>query len=91
MSNRSTADLPPDGGFALPVVLWTVALLALLTTRGAATGRTEAQLAGSLRDAVTADAMADGATHEAVFCFPAVGVGRLPAAGASACRMRQWG
>jgi Tfp pilus assembly protein PilX len=71
LSNRSTADLSRDGGFALLTVLWTVALLALLTTRTAAAGRTEAQLAGNLRDAAAADVVADGAAHEAVYgsCF----------------------
>ena len=81
-SNRRTADLSRDRGFALLIVLWTVALLALLATWITAAGRTEAQLAGNLRDAATADLVADGTAHEAVFYLPATGVGRLPTAAA---------
>lgn len=56
-----------DGGFALLIVLWSLALLALIGTHVTATGRTEAQLAANLRGAAAAEAAADGALHQAVF------------------------
>jgi general secretion pathway protein K len=54
-------------GFALIMVLWAVALLALLGARVTQAGRGETQLAGNLRDAAIAEAAADGAVHVAVF------------------------
>ena len=54
-------------GFALLIVLWSVALLALLTTVLTATGRSEVQLAGNLRRAAAAEAAADAGVAEAVF------------------------
>lgn len=56
-----------ERGFALLIVLWAVALLALIGTRLTAGGRTEAQLASNLRAAAVAEAAADGAVHEAAF------------------------
>lgn len=56
-----------ERGFALLIVLWSLALLALLGTRVTSAGRTEAQLARNLRDAAMAEAAADGAIHQAVF------------------------
>ena len=56
-----------ERGFALLIVLWSLALLALLGTRVTSAGRTEAQLARNLRDAAVAEAAADGAIHQAVF------------------------
>ena len=56
-----------DRGFALLIVLWAVVLLALLGTGLAATGRTEVQIAASLRAAAAAEAAADGAVYEAAF------------------------
>jgi general secretion pathway protein K len=56
-----------DRGFALLIVLWTVALLALLTSGLTASGRGEAKLAENLRDAALAEAAADGAAQEAIF------------------------
>ncbi len=56
-----------EGGFALLVVLWSLALLALLGTHVVATGRSEVQLAANLRGAAAAEAAADGALFQAVF------------------------
>ncbi len=56
-----------EGGFALLIVLWSLALLALIGTHVTATGRTETQLAANLRGAAAAEAAADGALHQAVF------------------------
>ena len=56
-----------ERGFALLMVLWWAALLALLGSQLAAAGRTEALRAGNLRSAAVADAAAAGALNEAVF------------------------
>lgn len=56
-----------DRGFALLVVLWSLVLIALLTTQILASSRTALHLAGNLRDAAMARASADGAIYEAVF------------------------
>jgi len=56
-----------ERGFALLIVLWSLALLALLGTRVTSAGRTEVQIARNLRDAAIAEAAADGAIHQAVF------------------------
>jgi general secretion pathway protein K len=58
---------PAERGFALLVVLWWTALLALLGTQLATAGRLEAQRAGNLRSAAMARAAADGVLQEAVF------------------------
>ncbi|CAH2601840.1 General secretion pathway protein K [Rhodovastum atsumiense] len=58
---------PPPRGFALLVVLWTVALLALLGTHVTATARQAASLSLRLRDAAAAGAAADGLVAEAIF------------------------
>lgn len=54
-------------GFALLMVLWIVALLALLGTRLVANGRSETRIAATLRDSAVAEAAADGAIPAAVF------------------------
>ncbi|MDO9712284.1 type II secretion system minor pseudopilin [Paracraurococcus lichenis] len=64
MTSRGTGR---ERGFALLLVLWSMALLALLGTQVVATGRSELQLAGNLRGAAAAEAAADGAVHAAVF------------------------
>ena len=56
-----------ERGFALLLVLWSLVLIALLTTQLLASGRTSLRLAGNLRAAAEADASADGAIHEALF------------------------
>ena len=65
--------IPPaprsDGqqGVVLLVVLWTMALLALLAAHFLASGRTEIQLVSSAREAMRVEAAADGAVYEAVW------------------------
>ena len=55
-----------QNGFALLLVLWTMALLALLVSQFIASGRTEIQIAANQRDAAAMQAAADGAVHEAI-------------------------
>ena len=87
-----------EGGFALLIVLWSLALLALLGTHVTATGRTETQLAANLRGAAAAEAAADGALYQAIFHlldpsprrWPADGVPRemaLPGGAVAAVRI----
>ena len=54
-------------GFALLIVLWSMALLALIGTQVTAAGHSEALLASNLRDSAVAEAAADGAVFETVF------------------------
>jgi general secretion pathway protein K len=56
-----------EQGFALLIVLWTMVLLALLVTGITGTGRTEAQLAGNLRENAQLQAEADGAVYDVIF------------------------
>jgi general secretion pathway protein K len=54
-------------GFALLIVLWTLALLALLGSQVLATGRQDTQLARNLRDAAVLESAASGAVQQAIF------------------------
>lgn len=54
-----------ERGFVLLLVLWTLALLALIGTQVTAAGRSEAQIAGNLRASAVAEAAADAAVDEA--------------------------
>lgn len=54
-------------GFALLIVLWSMALLALIGTQVTAAGHGETRLATNLRASAVAEAAADGAVFEAVF------------------------
>jgi general secretion pathway protein K len=54
-------------GFALLIVLWTLALLAFLVTQMAASARTEARIAFNLRNNMVQEANADGAIYAAAF------------------------
>jgi general secretion pathway protein K len=56
-----------QAGFALLIVLWSLVLLSLILTQLLATGRSEAQLAGNLRNQAMAEAVADGAVQDALF------------------------
>lgn len=56
-----------DRGFALLIALWSVVLLALLTTQLTATGHGELQLAANLRAAAAMEAQADGLVYGAIF------------------------
>jgi general secretion pathway protein K len=62
---RARPDPRRQRGFALLIVLWTTALLALIGAQVTSAGRTEAQLAGNLRGAAIAEAAADAAVREA--------------------------
>jgi general secretion pathway protein K len=53
-------------GFALLMVLWTIALLALLVAQFTSSGRTETRIASNLRANAVAEAAADGAIHETI-------------------------
>ncbi len=59
--------MPRDRGFALLLVLWSLVLLTMITTRLIAAGRDEVHLASNLRAAASAEMLADAAVHEAVF------------------------
>jgi len=56
-----------ERGFALLIVLWTLALLAFLVTLFAAAARTEARIAFNLRSAMGPEWNADGAVYTAAF------------------------
>lgn len=56
-----------ERGFALLIALWSVVLLAFLTTQLASTGRSELQIAANLRTAAGLEATADGLVYEAIF------------------------
>ena len=62
-----TRGHPRQRGFALLIVLWTLALLALLGTQLLATSRQDTQLARNLLDAATLEAAANGAVQQAIF------------------------
>jgi general secretion pathway protein K len=56
-----------EQGFALLIVLWVLALIALVATRVLANGRIETRLAANLRGAAEAEAAADGAVFDTAF------------------------
>jgi general secretion pathway protein K len=56
-----------ERGFALLIVLWSMALLALIGTQVTAAGHGETRLATNLRASAVAEAAADGAVFEAVY------------------------
>ncbi len=58
---------PRDGGFILVVVLWTMALLALIATQMTGGTRLSTARATALRAAAVAAAAADGLVSEAIF------------------------
>ena len=67
-----------ERGFALLIVLWSMALLGLLGTRIAASGRTDAREAGVIAERATMESQADGAVADALF---EVATGAWPADG----------
>nr|WP_321986193.1 type II secretion system protein GspK [uncultured Lichenicoccus sp.] len=71
-----------EGGFALLIVLWTLALLSLLISQMAGSGRQAVRLAGNLRNAAALQAAADGAVQEAGYHLVAGGTVHWPANGA---------
>jgi general secretion pathway protein K len=58
---------PRQRGFALLIVLWSMALLALIGTRITAAGHAETRLAINLRSEAVAEAAADGAVFEGLY------------------------
>lgn len=58
-----------DRGFALLIVLWALVPLSLLFTIMASAARSDAQLAGNLRQVAAAEAEADGAIYTAIFAL----------------------
>jgi general secretion pathway protein K len=58
---------PRQRGFALLIVLWSMALLALIGTRITAAGHAETRLAANLRAQAVAEAAADGAVFEGLY------------------------
>jgi general secretion pathway protein K len=75
-------SLSRDRGFALLIVLWTLALLSLLISQLAASGRQAVRLASSMREQAVLQAVADGAIQEAGFHVAAAGAAHWPANGA---------
>jgi general secretion pathway protein K len=65
--NRSQTSRARERGFALLVVLWTLALLALLGTQFVRASRTEVLLARNLTEAASLQAATDGAVRVAIF------------------------
>ncbi len=76
-----------EAGFALLIVLWSLVLLSLVLTQLLSAGRSEAQLAGNLRAASTAEAVADAGVAEAVFHLLARGAQAWPAHGVHTVRV----
>lgn len=68
-------------GFALLIVMWGLVLPALVCARVLSAGRTEAQLAGNLRDAAVAEDAADGAIFRTIYNIIGAGEVRWPAQG----------
>ncbi len=68
-------------GFALLIVMWGLVLPALVCARVLSAGRTEAQLAGNLRDAAVAEDAADGAIFRTIYNLIGAGEVRWPAQG----------
>ena len=71
-----------DRGFALLIVLWTLALLSLLISQLAGSGRQALRLAGNMRVQGRLQAAADGAVQEAGYHLGAAGTAHWPANGA---------
>jgi general secretion pathway protein K len=64
---KNTRELIRSRGFALLIVLWALALAALIGMQVTALGRRETQIAANLRTAAILEAAADGAVNEAIF------------------------
>jgi general secretion pathway protein K len=56
-----------ERGFALLIVLWSAALLALLGTQLTSAGRTELQVAANIRTAAKIEVLADGLVYATIF------------------------
>jgi len=64
---RPVRDARRNGGFALILVLWTLALIAFITAHLVSTGRVEIRIAGNIAANAVAEAAVDGAVYQAVF------------------------
>lgn len=64
---RVARGLLRSRGFALLIVLWAIALAALIGAQITSLGRRETLIAGNLRAAAIAEAAADGAVYQAIF------------------------
>ena len=64
---QNTPERIRPRGFALLVVLWVLALAALIGMQVIALGRRETRIAANLRTAATLEAAADGAVNDAIF------------------------
>ncbi len=58
---------PRPGGFAVLMILWLLALLALIADRMILVGRSETRIAHNLRVEASAEAAADGGVFEAIY------------------------
>ena len=64
-----------QGGFAVLIILWMLALLALIADRMIVVGRSEVRIADNLRMAAVAEAAADGAIFEGIYRLGVKGPG----------------
>ena len=64
---RAAGTVAREWGFALLIVLWTLALLSFLIIQMVAAARTEAQIALNLRSNIVQESNADGAFYAAAF------------------------
>jgi general secretion pathway protein K len=62
-----TRRAPRQQGFALLIVLWSLALLALLGSQILATARQDARIAGNLLESAELEAAANGAIQQAIY------------------------
>jgi general secretion pathway protein K len=71
ISSRSLPRIVPvnrrERGFALLIVLWSAALLALLATQLTSAGRSELQVAANIRTSAKLEAQADGLVYATIF------------------------
>lgn len=78
-----------ERGFVLLLVLWTLALVALIGTQVTAAGRSETQIAGNLKAAAVAEAAADAAVSEAALHLLDASKARWVAGGVYLARLPQ--
>jgi len=78
-----------ERGFVLLLVLWTLALVALIGTQVTAAGRSETQIAGNLKAAAVAEAAADAAVSEAALHLLDASQARWVAGGVYLARLPQ--
>jgi len=64
---KRSPSLPSEAGFALLMVLWSMALLSLLGAQVTGAGRAETKLASALRQGAQLQESADAAVHETIW------------------------